>query len=216
MKKEDAIEFILRKIQNENDGEHMDFVLPGYIAKRLIAYQSIREDLLLVSNATKLLINEKHNHVITTSLYHTILVLYGKCFTDASSSKSPKLELKDCFDEEKDKALAELHKELMNLRHNFVAHRGSTEHEIGFGYFRVKIDDLSRHVNVKQLKRRLPSKDELKDYIQLFNHLVKVVEGKFEKEAGKVMKHMLSEYTGEELAQFKIAGPTVQDEANKK
>lgn len=182
-------------------------MLPGYIGKKLKGYQSMREDLILCKNAANYLLNHEFDHVITTSLYHSLIILYGKCYTDASTSKSPKLEIKDCFTESEN-ALLNIHKEIMHLRHNFVAHRGSTEHEISFPYLKLNIEDYSRQVRVKQVKRRMPSRADLKGYLDLFFHVISIIENKFEKEANKVWNHMLDKYSPEELAYFKIAGPT--------
>ncbi len=209
MDKKIAVKAILEKIKNENDGQHIDYMVPGYTSKKLKTYQSMRGDLIICRDATVRLIAEKFDHTITTSLYHTIIVLYGKCFTDASSSKSPKLEIKDCFDENNEE-LYIIHKDIIDLRNNFAAHRGSTEHEVGLAYLKLNIKDFSRQVRVKQLKRRMPKDTDLPLYLKLFDHLIVLVEKKFEREGNKVWDHMLNEYTAEDLAMFKIAGPKVE------
>ena len=201
-----AVTSFLDKIKAENDGKHIDFVLPGYAAKRLIAYQSMREDILLCLNCIERL-HSKNDEVITLTLYHTMIILYGKCFSDAASSKSPKLEIKDCFPD----ATSQLfltHKDIIDLRHNFTAHRGSTENEMSFAYLKLNIEDNSRQVKVKQLKRRMPKAADFPNYHNLFSHIRQIIEDKFLKEANKVWTHMLENYAPEELARLKIAGPT--------
>jgi len=207
MDKETAIKAILEKIQYENDGQYVDFAVPGYASKKLKAYQSMRGDLLLCKNAITKLTKEKFDDTITTSLYHTIIILYGKCFTDATSSKSPKLEIADCFDDKAPELLT-THKDIMELRHNFSAHRGSTENEIGIVYLKLNIKTFPRGANGKRLKRRMPKTEDLPKYLKLFEHIINIVEAKFEKEVKKVWEHMLKEYKPEHLAMLKIAGPT--------
>ena len=42
-----VLEELIEKVRQENDGTHFDFVLPGYASKKLIGYQSMRQDLIL-------------------------------------------------------------------------------------------------------------------------------------------------------------------------
>ena len=208
--KEEVLLYFLEKIKEENDGENIDFVLPGYVSRPLIAYQSIREDLLLCLNAAKKILEINHDDLQVNSLWITIIILYGKCFTDATASKSSKLEIKDCFDSNHSELL-KTHNDLMHLRHNFVAHRGSTENEYHFAYLRLNVISLTKQVKVKQIKRTKPSDQDISNYILLFNHLVAIVEKKFEKSASKVWGHMLENFTAEEISKFKISGPQIPE-----
>jgi len=78
--------------------------------------------------------------------------LYGKCFTDASENSFPKLEPSELFSEGGEKF--ETHKYLMDLRHQFIAHRGDTASEVGVAYLLVpKSDSLDKtRVQFNQLK----------------------------------------------------------------
>lgn len=207
---EKILKLFIEQIKDGNDGKHVDIMVPGYASKRVKAYQSMRADLILIRDATNLLRDNNYDHVITSSLYHTIIILYGKCFTDATFSKYPKLEEKDCFDE-KHSHLFEAHKSIMELRHNFAAHRGSTEHEMAFAYLKLNIKDLSKQVGVKQLKRMMPKEEDLPLYLELFEYLIDVVEKKFEIAANKLWDHMVKEYSPERMAGLKIAGPTKRE-----
>ncbi|EPN8550553.1 hypothetical protein AB6D65_18480 [Vibrio alginolyticus] len=64
---------------------------------------------------------------ILKSLYISLVVTYGKCFTQAKGRKV-KLELSEMFSKEEIE-LKELHLELMEQRHQYVAHAGVTLHE---------------------------------------------------------------------------------------
>jgi hypothetical protein len=206
MSTEDNIRRIIESIRDENDGLHLDLIIPGYSANKVIGYQGIRQDLFACKDYVNSLISTEHSPTIGSSLLYSFIALYGRCFTDASSSSSPKLERTD-FSSDQDELL-DLHDEIMSMRHNFVAHRGSTDHETGFAYIKLNTEDLSVQVQVKQVKRAFPEASKLNSYIVLLNHLIAVAEARFEKAGIRAWKHIREEYTGEMFAQLKIAGPT--------
>ncbi|UYZ64871.1 hypothetical protein [Hymenobacter weizhouensis] len=205
MNQETALEYLLEKIRQANDGNHVDFALPGYAAKNLLAYHGIREDLLLCLDATEELLATTHNKTITASLWYTVIALHGKCFTDASAAGLPKLE-KDCFDSTQTDLLA-THERLMDLRHRFLAHRGITDNEFGVAYLTMNLQTYARQAQIKSVKRNMPDRAELLNYRALLVHLIAKVEQKFEKTARKAWRHMLDTYTPQELAHLKLAGP---------
>ena len=201
--KEQLLKHLLAKIEKENEGKYYDFVLPGFLARGIVAYQSMRADLLLMIDACKTLTNPELTEVVKASLWHMIIAAYGKCFTDATSSKSPKLEPSECFAGENVKFLT-AHAELMELRHNYIAHRGSTDEELGFGYMRMNIETLQRAIKFKQVRRIRPSHEKLQSYIELFGFLISVTERKFENAANKIAKTMLDQFTPAELVHMRI------------
>lgn len=202
----EAMKQILDSIRNQNDGIHIDYLLPGYAAKKIISYQSMRRDLLLCLDAAKRLHKREFDDITGSSLWYMLISLHGRCFTDATEGGFSKLEKDDCFGD--DKILLETHEELMRLRHNFVAHRGNNINEFGVGYLRLNIKTFERGVQVKQLKREKPSTSTSLMYVKLIEHLIAVVEKKFEKNALKVWSHMLQHYKPETMGKLKIAGPT--------
>ncbi len=60
--------------------------------RKIIGFQSIREDLLLAKASTEKLLEEDQNSILKASLWYSSLALYGRCFTDAAESQYPKLE----------------------------------------------------------------------------------------------------------------------------
>jgi hypothetical protein len=96
----------------------------------------------------------------------------------------------------------------MDLRHNFIAHRGNTTNEINFGYLKMNVETLQRSVHTKQLKRQLPNDGDIIRYNDLLTHLIDLITQKLYKHADKVWKHMMSTFTPEQIAMLKIAGPT--------
>lgn len=207
MKKEEIIKRIAAEIEIENDGKYIDFVVPGYAGRQFAGYHSMRADLLLCKSAAEQLLKSDLDNTIKASLWFTTIILYGKCFTDASSAKYPKLEPKDIFPSDRPKLL-ETHNSLMHLRHNLVAHRGSTEHEINFVYLKLNIENLSQQVKIKWVRRHRPTDEELKDYVDLIKHLIKTVEEKLFKVADKIWTHLIKNFSPDELSKFKIAGPS--------
>ena len=199
------LEKILETIREENDGNHIDYLLPGYQGQKLIGYQSMRQDLILCRDALQKLHDSSLDVVTSSCLYYTFIALYGKCFTDASKSRFPKLEESDFTDS--GKQFLEIHKEIMNYRHNFIAHRGETLNETSLAYLKLNINTLNRHVRVKQRKTNRPHKRIILKYIEVTTFLIAVVEKKFYDLGVKAWAHMLKEYTPEMLANLKLAGP---------
>lgn len=204
MKEKEKIEKMIDAIKEKNDGSTFDFAVPGYAGKQVTSYQSMRSDLGLCRNCISELFDPKNNEIVKSSLFYTIIALYGKCFTDATSSRSAKLELID-FDKKKE--LIPYHNEIMDMRHNFVAHRGSSEHEFGVAYLSLGVPDLTKHVRVKQIKRKSFDSAKVDKYVELLDFLISVVEEKYKKGGEKLWNHMLNEYTPNQLAMLKIAGP---------
>ncbi|MES2396319.1 MAG: hypothetical protein V4549_09965 [Bacteroidota bacterium] len=201
--REKVIRQLIEKVKQENNGEYLDFAIPGFLAKGIIGYQSMRADLQLMISACEILSSANLHPTIVASLWHTIIGAYGKCFTDAKSAKHPKLEPSECFAKDNIKFL-EAHTEIMELRHNFIAHRGSTDEEIGIGIVRMNIETLQRQIKVKQIKRIKPSSEKLQSYIKLFNFLLIVVETKYEVSANKIAKYLVEAFTAKELAMMRI------------
>ena len=210
MDEKEAIKKIIETIQQENDGEHIDYIIPGYAANKVIGYQSMRHDLMLCKDAIIKLLKDDHNETISSALFYTFIALYGKCFTDASSSKSPKFDRTDFSKDHQH--LLDTHNEIMDMRHNFVAHRGSTQHEIGFAYLKLNTKDYSRQVRVKQIKRTGPKPENLSKYIELLDYLIALSEKKFYDAGVKVWDHMLKEYPPDMMAGLKLSGPTQEEE----
>jgi hypothetical protein len=206
MDKKQAIEKIVELIQNEKDGNYVDFALPGYAAKKIIGYQSMRQDLLLCRESLLKLLSQEFDETISSCLYYTFIALYGKCFTKPSYSKYPKLE-EDIFEKDDYGHLYDTHKQIMEFRHNFIAHRGSTQNEFALAYLRLDVRNLGRHVYVKQLKRNRPTKENLPQYLELLDYLTSIVEKKFYEAGVKVWTHILKSYPPELFAELKLAGP---------
>lgn len=117
-------------------------------ANQYSGYVSIRKDLNFVNltlirlleispseeNNGRFFQNDKSDElerITTQSLYFSAIIVFGKSFTDASGGRNVKLEKKEILkllsDEEK-----QVFEDILNTRHNYVAHGGKTLNEEGF------------------------------------------------------------------------------------
>lgn len=178
---------LLNDLKNQNDGSTFDFKIPGYLEKKHIAYSSILLDLQICEEALKQL-KKNNKYILKTSLFTTIIILYGKCFTDSSSSKFPKLE-KSIFEQEEEK-FKHLHGELMNMRHNYIAHRGSSQYEFGKAYFQINPKTWHYTIKVGLQRRHNFEPKEIPDYLNLIEFLLDKFQEKYDKVTQKIGNHI--------------------------
>ncbi len=178
--------------------ENLIIALPGYAAKKFIAYCSIQEDLQLLLQYINEL-KSKPANTLASAMTYSLIALYGKCFTDASKNSYPKLEPNELF---KDNPLKDTHDYLMDLRHQFIAHRGETEGEIGISFMLIpKNGDLSDKTELRfnQLKMVNFSEDEINRIEELLKFILGEVQNKIQKAGQKLHDHLLKEFTPEQL-----------------
>ncbi len=189
MTEEFKLNYILKNIQENSTNENIEFVVPKMIAKHIVAYQSIREDLLFCRTVIEKLTNNDYDKALKTSLYYSFIAIYGKCFTEANKSKYPRLNVSDfgTLINKYDK----LHNELMNMRHNYIAHRGLTDDDFGVGVFCLNKKTLSQRIYVNQIKRISFDKDNIDLLKELIDTLIQITESKYLKASLKVKKYML-------------------------
>ncbi len=189
---------LIKEAQQQYGTENIILPLPGYAAKKFIAYCSIKEDLELLLEYTALL-KTKPSKVFSSALVNALIALYGKCFTDASKNSYPKLEPNDLF---KDDEIKETHDYLMGLRHQFVAHRGETEGEIGISFLLIpKNKALTEKTELRfsQLKMVNFAEAEIKKIERLLQFLLNEMPTKIDKAGQKLHDHLLTEFTPEQL-----------------
>jgi len=191
MNTEEKEEQLDNDIKNHSDTKQtLTFKIPNHLERKNVAYYSIILDLETCKKAL-LRLKKRNREIVRTSLFTTVIILYGKCFTDSSSTKSPKLEL-DCFEDFDN--LKKLHQILMNMRHNFVAHRGETEHEYGKAYFQIFPKTMKWGIKVGLQRRFSFERNEIPDYIKLVDFLLKITVEKYEKVGKKILEHIITNY----------------------
>jgi len=204
--KEEGLRFIWEKIKNENDGNHIDFAIPGYLQKKMETLHAMLEDVSICKNAALTLLEKKYDDpLIKKCCFYSMIVLYGKCFTDASNAKRTKLEARDVISD-LNPTLITTHQKIMKIRHNYVAHNGDDENDYGFVYLKLNIRTLMREVKSKKIRRSSLDKQDLRYFVELCQNVLDKIETMAHKYAERVWKNMLKDY---DLSMLKIAGPRI-------
>ncbi len=189
---------LIQGAQKEWGEKYLIVAVPGFVARKFVAYCSIKEDLELMLGYISVLRSETPK-IVRSSLTYALIALYGKCFTDASENSAPKLEPKAIFTAE-DTNLP-VHNNLMQLRHNFIAHRGDTDSEIGIAFLAWPKEGNERsQVRFSQIKQISFSPDELAAIEKLLKFLLDTAVEKIQKTGQKVNDGMLNLFTPEQLA----------------
>ena len=102
-KKQKSYFQLIAKAINDYGEENHVVAIPSFMSKQFSTYCSMREDLKLMLEYINLLKTNPTNQYIKSSLTYSLLALYGKCFTDSTKSKKPKLEPNQVFDKKKKK-----------------------------------------------------------------------------------------------------------------
>jgi hypothetical protein len=172
--KKSLSDVLLDQIKSLGNEDYVDFRLPDGYANQVASYTGMRADLQYLKDVCNELIKNEHHDLIIFSLWTSLLITYGKCFTDASRSKSSKLEHEDCFDTT-DQGRRKIHLDLINLRHNFAAHRGVSQFEGSMAYLRINVDTHQMGIGVQYVKRTVASVEELKGILEVIEYLDGVV-----------------------------------------
>ncbi len=186
--------------------------VPNFFAKKFIAYCAMKEDLELCLEYINLLRTET-NKTLKSSLTFSLISLYGKCFTDASKNSYPKLEPNSLFKDESN--LEEVHNYMMDLRHQFIAHRGETNSEIAICFLLIpKIEDISQtQVRFSQLKQMGFSKEDLDKIENLIKFVITELFKKIEKSGNKIHDGFLENFS-HDLASALIINNVKDDSEN--
>lgn len=197
-KKNEVLLRLLEKIKRD-EVDSFNYVIPKFLSQKLIDYVSIKSDLeFLIDSVNKLIASKRAIHfdqIIETSIWYSIIAIYGRCFTDASNAKRTKLEIKDCLENDR-KDLINLHNKIMGLRHSHIAHRGDTEYDVSVAFLKIPKSDTSKNSDinyrVKSYKTLSPKIEELNLYLELFSKLNIYLESRIQKHGIKTHDKFLS------------------------
>jgi hypothetical protein len=169
------------------------------MSKKFIAYCAMKGDLEMVLNYIEFLKTRPLDLTIKSSLTFSIIALYGKCFTDASKNSYPKLEPNVLFVDQED--FFKTHKFLMDLRHQFIAHRGKTESEIGIAFMLIpkKVGDSQSQIKFNQIKQYSFDIEKLIEFEHLMKYIISDLEKKIQKSGQKLYDGLLENFTPEQL-----------------
>lgn len=196
-KKDERLIRLIKDAQNQFGKNYFITAIPGFMSKKFIAYCAMKEDLELILNYINLL-RDKPSDVIQSSLSYSLISLYGKCFTDASKNSFPKLEA-NIFEGKDD--LIETHNYLMDLRHQFIAHRGDTESEIGIAYMIIpkETNGLETEIRFSQVKQKSFSKEDLDRFENQMNFILESLLEKIQKTGQKLHDGFLNLFSPNEI-----------------
>lgn len=156
-------------------------IVDGRIAGQVTALYSVQGDLLEVQEMINFLQkNRVIPMVVKASMYKAIVTQYAKCFTHAKGRKL-KLEGKSVFKMQKE--LLEIHNEVMNMRHNYIAHSGAGKYEYGAMVAHLN-PDPSNPLLVGSIYAELKFMDhsrKLAGYADLCKNALEYVNSKIEK-----------------------------------
>lgn len=192
-----VIKLIRQQILTENPQTN-NFALPSHLAKKVQTYMSMREDLILciktITELKKLIEQgpkDKQQHILT-ALWNSMIIIYAKCFVDASKAKKSKVEINTMLNTDR-QDLLDLHKNIMDTRHNFIAHRGDTENEQAIVFFSLpKKPDSSKETTwgIKSLRANNFGLDNLHLCEELFTKILNAVQAKLYSELEKIHNHV--------------------------
>jgi len=204
MSKKEKQEAILLKLierVQQKDAGTLKIAVPGFLAKKSVSYMLIREDLLFIKEACTRLIAckkaEQQDKLLITALWQSIIVTYGKCFTENEGGFS-----KLTSDIIKSDEFHNTHERLMDLRHSFIAHRDDSEKEMGFIYMRLPATgELTGQTEfrIQSSKQWAPGIEEAEQYVKLIDHLIEAVMEKIQKQTQKAHDVLLTLFTPQQL-----------------
>lgn len=189
---------LIKDAQAKYAEDYLVTAIPGFLSKKFIAYCAMHEDLKRTIEYINIL-RTNPEPIIKSALTYSLIALYGKCYTDASKNNFPKLESKNLFDE--NSPLSETHDFLMNLRHQFIAHRGDTESEIGVSYMLIpkKQGDEQSQVRFSQVKQNAFSGEDLDRFEELINHTIEYLTKMIQKSGQKVYDAFFEMFTPDQI-----------------
>ncbi len=196
MEKRKYVLDLMRKAKAQYEENYMVIAVPNLFTRKFRGYCAIREDLLLVSEYIERILDQEDS-VLRSALNYSFIALYGKCFTDASQSKAPKLEAGNIPDE----THRATHDYLMELRHKFIAHRGDTANEVDISVMLFpKQGNEQTQMRYKQVRRLSLSVENLKAAQNLIGFLITYVEQRIKETAQKAHDGYLEMFTAEQLS----------------
>lgn len=198
--RKEKLAYLIKKAVAEYGGDNNVVAIPGFLSTAFIAYCAMREDILLSLKYIEHLRTIPTDAVIKSALNYTLISNYGKCFTDATKSKSPKLEPSKIFKNNED--LLKTHLFLMELRHKFIAHRGKTNSEAGIAFmvFPVGRPEENAQIRFKQLKDVSFEDHKMFEIQKLLKFILSILEIKIEKSSNKIYKGFFQLFTEEEIS----------------
>jgi len=206
---------VIDKIRQQILDEHPttnNFALPDNLSRKLKTYMSLREDLILcikIATELKNLVEkgpkDDTQHILT-ALWSSMIIIYGKCFTDASKAKKSKLEIKHILTQGQS-SLLDIHEKIMDTRHSYIAHRGDNENDQSIVFFKqpkIRTENPYTEYQIKSLRANNFGIENLERSLELLNTVYSHVDQKLRKDWEKVHNDVMTKYSPDELAAWLI------------
>lgn len=202
---------LIKSAQAEYAENYFVIAIPGFLSKKFVAYCAMHDDLERILEYIKILRTDA-NPIIKSALTYSLIALYGKCYTDASKKSFPKLEPKNLFKEKNH--LSETHNFLMDLRHQFIAHRGDTESEVGVSYMLIpKNKEIEKsQVRFSQLKQITFSGEDLDKFEALINYNIEYLKLSIEKNGQKMYDAFFEKFTPAQISLMLMNNATEEED----
>lgn len=189
---------LLNRIKN-SDTDYGKLLVPSSMSKQITSYMLIREDLLFVKTNAQLLLDSKkkipRNEHTEETLWYSLIILYGRCFSNATKGQKVKLDKEDFFNIN-DEILLITHNKIIDIRNNFIAHRGDNENEIPIVYVKIPRGEISEEYNLEfeivSTRYVTESSLFLEQIIALIDFLVPKVKTKIDKCGERLKKGILN------------------------
>ncbi|MDR6967916.1 hypothetical protein J2X31_001930 [Flavobacterium arsenatis] len=191
---------LLNRIKNL-DKNYNKILVPPWMSKQITSYMLIREDLFFVKTNAELLINCKNNKLrvehTEEALWYSLIIIYGRCFSNATKGQKVKLDKEKLFsanDLNNNHLLT--HNKLIDIRNNFIAHRGDNENEIPIVYLKLPVDEIDEtyqpEFEIVSTRYVTDSFEFLEEIVLLINFLIPQVDMKLKKCGEKLKKGLFS------------------------
>ena len=189
--------------------ENILYVMPLDLSRKLKSFMLIREDLYFILDVAENLLSLKESAepdaAIQLALWQSMLITYGKCFTENKAGFS-KLE-KSLFEKYQTKYQL-LHENMMGLRHSYIAHRDDTEHEQAMVFIKVSNSGFMLAKDTEDIiiarKVASPKISDLKQIKELLTLLIEEASVKIQKHGDKAHNAFLNRYTPEQAKCFLV------------
>lgn len=199
---------LLNRIKN-SDTNYGKLLVPSSMSKQITSYMLIREDLLFVKTNAQLLLDSKkkrpRNEHTEETLWYSLIILYGRCFSNATKGQKVKLDKKDFFNISDEVLIT--HNKIIDIRNNFIAHRGDNENEIPIVYVKIPRGEIPEEYNVEfeivSTRYVTESSRFLEQIINLVHFLIPKIKIKIDK-CGERLKKGISNLDAELLKKLTI------------
>lgn len=199
----EKVKVLEQEIINDADPNCVYFKFPSEFSKTIISYQNMLSDLSFCHSALIRLRDQKLDDVMAPCAFFSFVIIYGRCFTDASKSSYSRLD-ESVFVANSN--LLQTHIKIMNLRHDYVAHRGNSEENLGIAYMIFNIQTLQPAAHGKSISRVTPDKEDYGSYLNLLEFLMHRLREKFVKASIKVWNRLRENYSDSKISEMIIAG----------